>query len=128
RWANIVDFLKLHYVLSQRTDSAYWLDNKNEKSIPENLQELISLWRYQPPYHYDATHTEEMFPPASFQYILYGMNFVTDPLGHKKRVSHADKADKFFNDNIKKTQKLLSILPTNREIINKIKKYGLPKI
>jgi tryptophan halogenase len=69
-----------------------------------------------------------MFPPASFQYILYGMNFVTEQLGHRKRVSHAEKADKLFNDNIKKTQTLLSNLPTNREIINKIKKYGLPKI
>jgi 2-polyprenyl-6-methoxyphenol hydroxylase-like FAD-dependent oxidoreductase len=128
RWENIVDFLKLHYVLSQRTDSTYWLDNKDEKSIPKSLQELINLWRYQPPYHYDATHIEEMFPPASFQYILYGMNFVTEQLGHRKRVSHAEKADKLFNDNIKKTQTLLSILPTNREIINKIKKYGLPKI
>jgi tryptophan halogenase len=128
RWGNIVDFLKLHYVLSQRTDSAYWLDNKNEKSIPETLQELIKLWRYQPPYHYDATHTEEMFPPASFQYILYGMNFVTEPLRHQKRLIQAGKADKLFNDNIKQTQQLLSVLPTNRELINKIKKYGLPKI
>ena len=28
RWARIIDFLKLHYILSQRTDSAFWIDNR----------------------------------------------------------------------------------------------------
>ena len=27
RWGRIIDFLKLHYVLTQRTDSAFWIDN-----------------------------------------------------------------------------------------------------
>ncbi len=28
RWERIVDFLKLHYVLSRRTDSPFWIDNR----------------------------------------------------------------------------------------------------
>ena len=27
RWERVIDFLKLHYVLTQRTDSAFWRDN-----------------------------------------------------------------------------------------------------
>ena len=27
RWERVIDFLKLHYVLSERLDSDYWIDN-----------------------------------------------------------------------------------------------------
>ena len=127
RWENIVDFLKLHYVLSKRTDSDYWCDNRNETQLPEKLQEQLALWQYQTPYKYDAIHTEEMFPPASFQFVLYGMGFMTQT-PHKKRIDQSSKAESLFNDNVQKTKQLLSSLPTNRELINKIKKYGLPKL
>ncbi|MCJ8272906.1 MAG: tryptophan 7-halogenase, partial [Psychrosphaera sp.] len=49
RWQRIIDFLKLHYVLSQRTDSDYWHDNRQSSTVPDSLQALLSLWRYQSP-------------------------------------------------------------------------------
>jgi tryptophan halogenase len=127
RWQNIVDFLKLHYVLSKRADSDYWREISEHKQLPDTLQEQLLLWKTQSPYYYDATHTEEMFPSASYQYILYGMGFVTDT-PRKKRLNSSKKADVLFNENLKHTQHLLSTLPKNRELINKIKQYGLPKI
>jgi tryptophan halogenase len=127
RWHNVVDFLKLHYVLSERTDSDYWCEISDDKHLPDTLYEQLLLWKTQSPYYYDATHTEEMFPSASFQYILYGMGFVTDP-PRKKRLDLSKKADSLFNENVKHTHHLLSTLPKNRELINKIKQYGLPKI
>ena len=68
-----------------------------------------------------------MFPPASFQFVLYGMGFITQP-PHKKRMDQSTKAESLFNENVQRTKHLLSALPTNRELINKIKQYGLPKI
>ena len=127
RWDNIVDFLKLHYVLSKRTDSDYWFDNRQENQIPETLREQLALWQYQAPYKFDAIHTEEMFPAASFQFVLYGMGFITEPT-RQKRKNQSKQADMLFNENVLKTKQLLSVLPTNRELINKIKQYGLPKI
>ena len=53
RWKRIIEFLKLHYVLSERNSSQYWLDNKAKESIPEPLQELLTLWQYQPPSYND---------------------------------------------------------------------------
>lgn len=76
RWNSIVDFLKLHYVLSRR-QSDFWQDNRRADSIPESLQEVLDLWRYQLPYKRDFPHKEEMFPVASYQYVLYGMGFRT---------------------------------------------------
>jgi tryptophan halogenase len=127
RWDNIVEFLKLHYVLSKRCDSDYWLDNTDVARLPESLQEALILWKTQSPYHYDAAESEKMFPPASFQYVLYGMGFITDS-PRKKRLDLSKTADNLFNENIKHTRQLLSALPKNRELINKIRQYGLPKI
>jgi len=37
RWDRIIDFLKLHYILSQRQDSDYWKDNTSSSSVPDNI-------------------------------------------------------------------------------------------
>ncbi|KTF05757.1 tryptophan halogenase [marine sediment metagenome] len=34
RWQRIIDFLKLHYMLSKRKDSAFWRDNRDSHTIP----------------------------------------------------------------------------------------------
>jgi tryptophan halogenase len=34
RWGRIIDFLKLHYALSKREDSAFWRDNRDPATIP----------------------------------------------------------------------------------------------
>src|SRR5690606_8833245 len=79
-WERLIEFLKLHYVLSGRTDSEYWLENKNRTTLPESLQDLLCLWRFQPPWRYDSLQREELFSSASFQYVLYGMEFKPDSL------------------------------------------------
>lgn len=127
RWDNIIDFLKIHYALSERTDSDYWCEHREMSQLPEDLQEQLLLWKTQSPYHYDTTEAQEIFPPASFQYILYGMGFITDS-PHKKRLDLTKKAEALFNENIQLTRQLVDALPKNRELINKIKQYGLPKI
>lgn len=127
RWQNVVDFLKLHYVLSKRRDSDYWREISDDSQLPDTLQEQLLLWKTQAPYYYDAMHTHEMFPSASYQYILYGMGFVTNQ-PRNKRLDESKKAENLFIENAKHTKHLLSTLPTNRELLNKIKQYGLPKI
>ena len=130
RWDRIIDFLKLHYILSQRQDSDYWKDNSAASSVPESLSELVDLWRWQSPWHRDTGHIDEMFPSASFQYVLYGMGFVTQqsPLGSRTDRDAAKVAIKLFEENANITQRWLDILPSNRELIDKINTFGLQKI
>jgi tryptophan halogenase len=80
RWDRIVDFLKLHYVLSER-DEPYWRDHRDPASIPPRLADLLRLWRDQPPSRADLPAADEIFPAASYQYILYGMGFPAPPVG-----------------------------------------------
>jgi tryptophan halogenase len=128
RWDRIVDFLKLHYILTKRTDTKYWRDNCLAESIPEDLQTLLKLWRFESPWQLDFDHADEVFPSASYQYILYGMGFETSARHTTRRSDNIDLAQSTFQKNAQLTQKLLAGLPNNRELINKIKRYGLQKI
>lgn len=126
-WLRIIEFLKLHYVLTKRTDTDYWIDNCRSESIPENLQELLDLWKFQAPWMHDEIYREEMFPSASYQYIYYGMKQTTDmPINKNNR--KLQQAESLFMENGKTTQQLIKVLQSNRELIEKIKEYGLQKI
>ena len=47
--------------------------------MPDRLQDLLHLWKYQPPWFLDEfDRLEEVFPAASYQYVLYGMGFRTE--------------------------------------------------
>jgi len=120
RWERTIEFLKLHYVLSKRIDSQYWLDNKDEKSIPSRLLELIALWKYQPPSRYDLLQNEEIFSSASYQYILYGMGFTTHERPLKRNFDNHNDAKRLVEENKVKVDKFSAGLPTNRELINYI--------
>ena len=54
-------------------------DNGDPASIPDRLQELIDLWRHQPPSIADFPMVDEIFPAASHQFVLYGMGFPAPP-------------------------------------------------
>lgn len=124
RWDRIVDFLKLHYLLSQRNDNAFWRDHREPASIPESLQQLLQLWRYHPPQDHDFTSNNEVFPAASYQYVLYGMGFKSDLSHVHISAKQQQMAQQQFDINQRNIQQVLSRLPQNRDILNKIKDYG----
>jgi hypothetical protein len=72
RWERIVEFLKLHYVLSDRPEP-YWRAHRDRATFPARLEDLLALWHEQPPSVYDLPLAEEIFPAASYQYVYYGM-------------------------------------------------------
>ena len=67
-----------------RADAAHGLgllarQHRRAESIPDRLSEQLTLWRHQPPSRYDLLRIEEVFPSASYQYVLYGMGFRPEP-------------------------------------------------
>lgn len=127
RWQQIVEFLKLHYVLSTRDDSDYWLAQRAESSIPASLQQKLMMWQHLVPSRYDLPMAEELFPAASYQYILYGMRHL--PTGERPlKTSLAVRANHAFAEVQQKTQQLRAGLVSNRELLHQIKAHGLQKI
>lgn len=118
RWQRIIEFLKLHYVLSKRNDSEYWQNNRDEQTIPDRLKQLLSLWVYQEPSYNDFAEIEEIFPAASYQYILYGMGFKTQQRKTTRRYDNETISQRNLNSNQQLCQKYLAGLPSNRELID----------
>jgi len=127
-WDRIIDFLKLHYIASKREDSAFWRDNRDPTTIPESLKALMTLWRHRSPSEYDFSQKREVFSAASYQYVLYGMNFSFSQNDSYSNEAEQKMADRMFAENKKITEKYLGALPTNRELINKIHQFGFSKV
>ena len=128
RFGRIVDFLKLHYVLTKRTDTAFWRDNVDPATVPERLRDLLTLWKYQSPWFFDELdRLEEVFPAASYQYVLYGMGFETQVTA-EDTVETALAASRLLKENERATGEMRGRLPKNRELLNKIYEYGLQPV
>jgi flavin-dependent dehydrogenase len=125
-WEMIIEFLKLHYVLSKR-EGDYWMDHRNPASIPESLADRLALWAHRSPWHQDAVSSDDMFPPASYQYILYGMGFHTatpkprDAVSPSARSSTIDEVQRIAGQ-------LRQTLPAHRELLNRIHEHRLPTV
>lgn len=122
-WKNIIDFIKLHYVLSERTDSDYWLNHRKPDTIPESLKRSLALWKNRAPWHADVEVAESMFPPASYQYILYGMGFESKNGLADRRFAAREREymTKLLNNKQTELQKLRKHLPSNRKLLRDIK-------
>lgn len=108
RWDRIVDFLKLHYVLSSRQEP-YWLAQRAPETIPDRLAEQLTLWRDQPPSAWDFPRVDEIFSAASQQYILYGMGFSLPPA-----LSPTAAATTRLSEVRERARALAAALPSNR--------------
>ena len=128
RWDRIIDFLKLHYILSKRTDSAFWEDNRDPDSIPDSLKEQLALWRYRAPGDQDFSSNNEMFPAASYQYVLFGMGFRMDLGERGYLVRDGDRAGDAFKRNAALKEKWTRGLPKNRQLIEKIREFGMQRV
>ncbi|MDT8408866.1 MAG: tryptophan halogenase family protein [Wenzhouxiangellaceae bacterium] len=126
RWERIIDFLKLHYVLSRRDDAPYWRDNRSRASIPDNLADLIELWRFRPPSPADFPHIDEIFSAASYQYVLYGMGFEPAQYPARRDDRQREQARRLLDNNIRTANQYIARLPANRALLSNIAQHGLP--
>jgi len=126
RWDRIIDFLKLHYLLSRRDDSAYWRDNRDPGTVPSSLLELTELWRHRPPGQSDFPHYDEMFPAASYQYVLYGMGFNYTHCPHDAAEALPDPVDRAFRKTARQAHECQSRLPRNRALLDEIAARPIP--
>jgi len=126
RWQRVIEFLKLHYVLSRR-QTPYWQAHREENSMPQGLREMLQLWRHQPPSRSDFPRSEEIFPSASWQYILYGMGARPEPRP-ARRSEDQQAAEACFAESAALARRMLPALPTHRALVDHIKAHGLPRL
>ena len=110
RWSRILEFLKLHYVLSRR-EEPYWRAQRTTETLPQQLIENLTLWRDQPPSTWDLPQVDEIFPAASQHYVLYGMGFPSP----KTDASPSPGAVARLAEVAQRARALTSSLPANRD-------------
>ena len=118
-WERVIEFLKLHYVLNQRDDSDYWRACRDPASCPDSLRDKLLLWQQQAPWHDDAPRVDELFPSASYQYVLYGMGF--RPALRATRgaalLRDRERVGRVVQATAEKARQMRNLLPTNRELL-----------
>lgn len=124
RWDRVVEFLKLHYVLSER-DEPYWRAHRDPATVPERLRDLLGIWRHQPPSTADFPAIDEIFPAASHQYVLYGMGFPAPHSGPVRSEGAAAAAGQLRQAD-QRARTLAASLPTNRAYLDALHAASAP--
>ena len=121
RWERVIDFLKLHYVLSQRTSFRLLARQRRRgHRFPSGCATCSCCGATSRPRVTTFIRIEEVFPSASYQYVLYGMGFRPEPGVATRRSDDCERADAFFREAAALTGKMLAALPSNRELIDHI--------
>lgn len=124
RYERALDFIKLHYFLSQRDDSQFWIDNRDPASAPDSLKELLDRWRFRPPNELDIDRNIDIFTESSWQYVLYGMGWKTDLSSKAGVFRFAEEAKAAFANIERQAQFAVQQLPSNRELVRFAQKSG----
>lgn len=115
RWDRIIEFLKLHYLPSRRSEP-YWLAQRDPAHVPPRLAALMELWRDQPPSDWDFPQAHEIFPAESHAYVLYGMGFSPPPFAGANAGNIAEARQR-LDEVAHRSRALASALPTNRALL-----------
>lgn len=117
-WQNAINFLKLHYVLSQR-DTPFWHDNRTVESIPESLLQMLELFKHKVPNAHDFEVVGELFSATNYQFVLYGNQFNTQ-VAFGLSTAEIDYMARHVTENQHKMRQFLKQMPTNRQLLAKM--------
>ncbi|WP_066808529.1 tryptophan halogenase family protein [Sphingomonas asaccharolytica] len=117
RYERTLDFIKLHYSISQRRDTDFWRDNVDPSTSRDSLHELLDRWRFRPPTEMDIDTNIDIFTEPSWQYVLYGMGWKTDLSAKAGVYRYRDDARAAFADVRRQADYAIRTLPSNRELV-----------
>lgn len=75
RYNEVLDFVNLHYVLSDRRDTSFWRDATDSKRITPKLKDWLDLWEEKPPSPTDFANSHQLFGYQNYEYCLYGLGW-----------------------------------------------------
>lgn len=115
-----IDFIKLHYAISDRDDSEFWRDNTKENTFPDTLKMFLSRCDNKIPNEFDLPVGPHCFTISSYHAVLYGMNCLP-------KLEHLKSFYKANDQALTMTKKIDSILeqakrelPNHRKLIEEI--------
>lgn len=124
-WERVIDFVKLHYCLSDRRDSEFWDLNRSPETISETLQERLEIWKSFYPKNLDFFSKFEIFDAENYLYVLYGMKYPTK--ADKVLPAQLAQSQKVADALKKRSAELSRLLPRHRDALQKIIQQSFPR-
>lgn len=116
-WADITAFLKLHYVLTERTEP-YWQAMTDPLSIPDDLGTQLDAWRREGLSRPDDTNALSLFPHESYQYIWHGMLGRRFSLANQGADAGSALPQAALSTSRREAERLARLLPTNVALLH----------
>ena len=129
------DFVQAHYLTSSRDDTPFWLANKNDLFLSDNIKEKMEKYRSGLPINPPLSNEEDYYGSfdnefhnfwtnGSYYCIFAGMGFLPDrPLGRLSyRPEAVAEAQKVFARIQAQQQELLRTLPSTHHYLQNLHK------
>ena len=117
-YAEILDFIIMHYATSNRTEP-FWLAAREEAKIPDSLRANLELARYRMLIDQDF-RGNAMFAALNYQFVLFGKRWfdgVTFPQESNISRDHWDKYQRRVRDERKKLE---AVAPDHRVFLDSV--------
>ena len=128
-WDGVFDFIKLHYCISARTDSQFWLEHQDPNTWSDTLKNKLELWSQKLPSHQDFGQLPGVFNLQNYLYVLFGMSYKT------KLDEEQDLTDSIDTSSIEHCAMMQDIsvnvgngLLSHRALLTQIQTHGLKRI
>ena len=113
-YEEILDFIKVHYQPSKRTDTPFWRDNTAAASSTPSLLEKLEAWSLRPPSTFDFRDRHAVFNEHNWLYVMLGMGWRPSSATGFRPFTTADAGDRLTQLIAENTANALSSLPVHR--------------
>ncbi len=123
-YTDIIDFIKLHYAISGRTDTQFWRDNTNRDTWTDTLRDKLDSWQTRVPGVHEFSGFPQVFGLTNHLQILYGMDRVPDLSGQEGRFGLMQMARAQATKYEGAVKGGNAVMPDHRALIDQIYKDG----
>lgn len=126
-YVDIIDFIKLHYALSRRTDTDFWIDNRRDETLTDTLRDKLESWRYRVPGLLEFSANANIFGLAGHLQVLYGMDYLPDLADQEHRFRRWPEARQRSLELDSIARGGLAALPDHRALVDTAYSTGFRK-
>lgn len=120
-WERVIDFVQLHYCISDRRDSDFWVDCTENAPKSDVLEERLARWSITTPKNSDFFSTFDIFGVENHLFVLYGMNYATKNIvvGAKE----GEQAEKILADVQGRSESMAAELMSHRAWLTELQRH-----
>ncbi len=125
-YEEVRDFIALHYLTSNRRDSAYWQAVHEELEVPDSLKAKLPIWRERLPEAADFERTY-LFGYWSYLIVLFGKHFYDETRFAQAEGLQEAEWRRFEAWVEGQKAGLVAQLPNHFELLNQIRSRARPR-